>query len=279
MCDGCKSWFHPKCQGLSVEAFRALSKYDFLWLCISCKPKVMAILDVGMNLESRIEKAEKRILESLSETQATNQFHTQLKDKILKMEKSVNQIKEQQTKMETSMKEQREAVQAVPRCTEELKNSAHEIKRFVVSQDKEDRECNIILHNIPESTSQDPSVRKKHDSDSFHGVVAALLGSEAKVEITQIFRLGKKLTPPEQAGATVAEQKPRLMMIKLKDREKVNQLIKRRTLLKEAGYSNVYLTKDLSPEERAAQKKLREELRLKGKETYRIFRGKVVPRS
>ena len=54
----------------------------------------MAILDVGMNLESRIEKAEKRILESLSETQATNQFHTQLKDKILKMEKSVNQIKE-----------------------------------------------------------------------------------------------------------------------------------------------------------------------------------------
>ena len=52
------------------------------------------------------------------------------------------------------------------------------------------------------------------------------MGSEAKVEITQIFRLGKKLTPLEQAGATVAEQKPRLMMIKLKDREKVNQLIK-----------------------------------------------------
>ena len=74
----------------------------------------MAIPDVGVNLESCIEKAEKRILESLSETEATNQFHTQLKDKILKMENSVNQIKEQQTKMEKSMKEQKEAVQAVP---------------------------------------------------------------------------------------------------------------------------------------------------------------------
>ena len=42
MCDGCKSWFHPKCQGLSVEAFRALSKYDFLWLCITASLKNMA---------------------------------------------------------------------------------------------------------------------------------------------------------------------------------------------------------------------------------------------
>ena len=58
------------------------------------------------------------------------------------------------------MREQKEDVQAVPRCVEELK-SVHEIKRFVVSQDKEDREWNIIFHNIPESTSQDPSVRKK----------------------------------------------------------------------------------------------------------------------
>ena len=181
--------------------------------------------------------------------------------------------------MESAMKEQKEAVQAVPRCTEELKNSVHEIKRFVVSQDKEDRECNIILHNIPESTSQDPLVRKKYDSDSFQGVVAALLGSETKVETTQIFRLGKKLMTQEQGGGSEADQKPRLMMIKLKDREKVNQLIKRRTLLKEAGYSNVYLTKDVSPEERAAQKKLHEELRFKGKETHRIFWGKVVPRS
>ena len=156
MCDGCKSWFHPKCQGLTLEAFRALSKYDFLLLCISCKPKFMAILEVGMSLEMCIKKAEKRILESLSESWVSNQFHTQMKDKIQQMEKSVSQIKEQQTKMESVMKEQKEAVQAVLRCTKELRNSAHEIKRFVVSQDKEDRKCNIILHNIPESTSQDP---------------------------------------------------------------------------------------------------------------------------
>ena len=100
----------------------------------------MAILEVGMSLEMRIDKAEKRILESLSESQVSNQFHIQLKDKIQQMEKSVNQVNEQQTKMESAMKEQKEAVQDVLSYTEELKNSVHEIKRLVVSQDKENRE-------------------------------------------------------------------------------------------------------------------------------------------
>ena len=55
-------------------------------------------------------------------------------------------------------------------------------------------------------------------------------------------------------------------------------LMKRRTQLKDVGFPNVYLTKDLSPEEREAQKKLRQELEEKGKETHKIFRGKVLPR-
>lgn len=203
----------------------------------------------------------------------------QLTDKIQQMEKSVSEIKEQQRKIEVSMKEQKEAVQAVPRCTEELKNSAHEIKRYVESQDKEDRDSNIILHNIPESTAEDPAVRKQHDSEIFQGVVTALLGGETKVETTNVFRMGKKQVSQGQGPAPVTAQKPRLMMVKLKDRDDVNKLIKRRTHLKEAGYPNVYITKDMPPEERAIQRKLREELRHKGKETHRIFRGKVVPRN
>ena len=85
-CDSCKEWFHPKCQGLSVEEFRAISKYDFIWPCIDCKPKVVALLEIGNSLEMRIEKAEKKILDSLSETKPTQQFHMQLKDKIQQLE-------------------------------------------------------------------------------------------------------------------------------------------------------------------------------------------------
>ena len=45
MCDGCERWFHPKCQSLSTDAFRALSKYDFAFLCLECRPKLMMMLD------------------------------------------------------------------------------------------------------------------------------------------------------------------------------------------------------------------------------------------
>ena len=66
-------------------------------------------------------------------------------------------------------------------------------------------------------------------------------------------------------------------MKKLKDREMVNQLIKTRTLLREAEYSDVYLSKDVSPDKSIAQKKLCEELRFKGKKTHIIFQGKFIP--
>ena len=32
MCNMCWQWFHPKCQGLSTEAFRALSRFSRLYM-------------------------------------------------------------------------------------------------------------------------------------------------------------------------------------------------------------------------------------------------------
>ena len=203
----------------------------------------------GENLEIRIAEAEKKILDTLKD-KTRDASQAPLTEKIGLLEKAVERLCEQQAKTEVVMKEQKDAVQIVPQYTEELKHSAAEIKKIVEAQNKDERGSNIILHNIPESMSPDPDVRKQHDANSFKGVTTSLLG-DVKVEIVQVFRLGKKQVAE---GALPANQKPRLMMIKLKDRDLVNQLIKRRTQLKEVGYPNVYLTKDLSPEEREAQK-------------------------
>ena len=91
-----------------------------------------------------------------------------------------------------------------------------------------------------------------------------------------MFRLGKKQQASEDPQA--AEPKPRLILVKLKNKDHVEMLMKRRLNLKERGYPNVYITKDLPPEEREVQKKLRKELAEKGKETHRIFQGKVIRR-
>ena len=137
MCDGCKSWFRPKCKGLSVEAFRALSKYDFLWLCISCKPRVMAILDVGMNLESRIEKAEKKI--GVTERDTGDKSVPRTVEGHSKDGEVSESNKRTANKNGNINEGTKGSCSGCPRYTEELKNSVHEIKRLVVSQDKEDR--------------------------------------------------------------------------------------------------------------------------------------------
>ena len=68
------------------------------------------------------------------------------------------------------------------------------------------------------------------------------------------------------------------MLVGLKKKEDVDMLIKERWNLSKVGFSNIYITRDLTPEQREEQKKLREELASKGKDTHRIFRGRVVPR-
>ena len=56
-------------------------------------------------------------------------------------------------------------------------------------------------------------------------------------------------------------------------------LYKSRFNLKEKGYPNTYITRDLSLEERERQKKLRQELVQKGKDSHKISGGKVVPKN
>ena len=235
--------------------------------------------DTGKGIVTCMEKAESRIVDMLKESQAckseSERLQGQLDRKIKQIEVTVMQLKEQQVKVESAMKEQTQVVQSVPKYSEQLKNSAQEIKKFVDIQDKESRECNIILHNIPESDDQSPTARKEHDAKVFQKVATALLGSNTEAEPLQIIRLGKKVLPQE--GATT--RKSRLMLLKLSKKELVHELLRKRTQLKEKGFPNVYLSKDLSPEERAAEKVLRGELAQKGRETHTIFRGRVVPRT
>lgn len=275
-CDLCEGWYHPKCQGLTIDAFRALSKYDFIWLCMTCKPNFMNVLKMGSRIESRIEATERKILGAIESSSVKSDNSKLLEDRIISMEKAVSvRMKEQQEEIEKSLNAQKEVAENMPKLQSELKKSTQELKKIVEKkEDKELREVNVIIHNIPESKSSDAATRKKYDSDSFQNIVEALLGGDRRMETTKTYRLGKK----KEIREGEEQQKPRLMLVGLKTREEVDSLISRRFNLPHVGFSNIYITRDLSPEEREEQKRLREELSKKGKDAYRIFRGKVVPR-
>ena len=58
----------------------------------------------------------------------------------------------------------------------------------------------------------------------------------------------------------------------------MKRLMKLRHFLKNSGFANIYKSRDLPPEEREIQRKLREELKVKGRTTHCLFRGRVVPK-
>ena len=272
MCDACKQWYHSRCQKLSDKEFRALSEFDFLWVCMECRPNIIPIAELRKEFREGMENIENKITQALNDAK----FKKEIEQKLQALEDNVmKRVKEQQERVEKSIKEQVNVVQKLPEYTAELKTSAKNLQKIVENKAEHDaRERNILLHNIEESQSDNSEERKHHDTEIFQRLVTSLTGKQ-DVEIVNIYRLGKK---PENNGNEGMNARKRLMLVKVKDREIVNELIRKRTKLREVGFLNVYLTRDLSPEDRESQKKLRMELEQKGKTTHKIFRGKVVPR-
>ena len=278
MCDSCKQWYHPKCQGLAQDAFKMLSKYELLWLCSSCKPSVMSMLELGKHLEARIETAEKKIIEALDKVRPSTELGKKVDEKMANMERVVvEKIKEQKVKVTSSLEEQKEMVKIVPKATAEIKRKTDELREYMEKKDdKLAREVNVLVHNLPESDAEEGEQRKEQDISKFQNMVRALIGDSLSVEPVKVFRLGKKRENRDERDAT--PPKPRLMLVKLTSKEHVEILIKNRQKLREAGFPNIYLTRDLPPEEREKQRRLRQELADKGKDSHRIFQGRVVPR-
>ena len=148
------------------------------------------------------------------------------------------------------------------------------MKKFVQLQEKGDRSMNVLIHNVEESKSKNIGERMQHDIVKVREVANAL-GINQDLNIVKIFRLNRK----HQPGQENEKKNARILLIKFKSEDESELLYNRRFNLRQySDFDNIFISRDLSPEQRLHQRKLREELKEKGKEKYQIFRGKVVAR-
>ena len=141
-------------------------------------------------------------------------------------------------------------------------------------REREERKCNIILHNVPEPTSED----KKH---------------EEKVKIREIFAVMKNEDIEPKIMVRLGQprnNKPRLLKVVLDSVNSKNKLLGSTKWLRAKtgdrniphGWSNVFLTPDLTKEDRDKNKALRGELeRRKHSENNSnpvIYRGQILDR-
>ena len=293
-CDVCEMWFHPKCQGITIRAFQVIAEYKLFWPCDTCREKLESTKNIIKYLDEKLETLGREIQverKSIDEKlvakleEGLNQIEVALDRKLAEQKKAVEtSLKMQEEVIENSVKAQAEGKQSyadmvaksvkdIPKFTEELKNSAVNLTKMVESRkEKELRENNLILHNVKESREEDSKKRREHDEAVFAEVISGVLGDQNRpeIQIEKAYRLGKK-TDDEKA-------KPRLLLIRLKSKENVDLIMKYRKLLRQNAPSlgPVFITRDLTKEEREKEWQLRKELEEKGKETHRVFRGKVI---
>ena len=155
--------------------------------------------------------------------------------------------------------------------SDELSNAV----KSVINEEKERnrRKLNLIIHNIPKSEAEAPDIRKEEDTKQ----IIDVFRKQPKVEanISSIVRLGKKGGGP----------KPRLLI-----RVTVNSESEKAAILQNtkrlwlsdtpANYRKVFITPDLTPREREANKELRAQLAEANKEgnQFKIKNGRIVRR-
>ena len=147
-------------------------------------------------------------------------------------------------------------------------------KSLLAFREREDRKCNIILHNVAEPSSED---KKEEDQGHIEDIIRSVKCEEVKVE--SFFRLGKP-----------ADGKKRLIKVCLDSVSSKHKMLGGTKVLREkkdgeytSKWSNVFITPDLTKEERDKSRELRTELKRR-KEVEKngnlvIFRGSIVDKN
>jgi len=137
-------------------------------------------------------------------------------------------------------------------------------------REKERRQTNLIFHNIGESLSKDPLIRKQHDIKEITKLLSECMN--VKCSIKNALRIGKK----------GQREKPRLLKIMFATIEGKGAVLHNKSQLQKDGVpeyaKNIHITPDLTPTEQESNKKLRQELNTLNKDgkKYMIKNGAIV---
>ena len=226
-CDICDFWFHKTCQGISDQLYKVLTSQEtdsISWFCSGCKrgaKKVMLQLtrlrerqDV---VESKMDNIEKRQVET------TNKLEV--------IEDRVEKLESQERAVVTDLGQPSLAVKEI--------------------EERERRKNNVVLFNVPESSSQDPKLRHADDVAKFKTLCQSNLDVEP-AEVDTAYRLG-----PKSKNGNIC----RPLKVQLTSNVTKKQILSNAKKLRATGDSankQIAIAHDLTPMQREEIKRLRE---------------------
>ena len=255
-CQWCAKWEHMKCAKMSKPEYDILSNCtpQIVFFCSLCISKLPSVLDQtsNVNINSKIET-----------------LQTQVTDLVTKVNEQINNRLQQLEEKLTSIPSTSQSISTSCSSTDE---STENLASQVIDEyrDRENRKLNVILHNVPESTSTDVTECISHDTDAVLDLTNKI--GAGPVEVSSVARLGKKL-----------DGKHRLMKVRFNTMQQKHRVLANAKNLRSLSSTlqKVFITPDQSLKERQQNKLLYDELlrhRRGGEGDLVIRRGKITKR-
>jgi len=228
-CDLCGAWIHSQCENVPDEVYENLnavlgSLSNIVYYCDTnnCVSRIKQLLFDFFDgkHQSDYQSVESKMVSAIRETvpgcvsNSYNELKTKIGDITTQMKDlatSNHQLQEQIKSITTSMKDLHKqsyaaAVQSSSSNTEEASASGQafptvtsgpDALRNAVSsvineeKDKQKRRLNLIVHNMIESSADQPQARKEQDIANLQDILSSQL--EVRVHISSAIRLGKEV--------------------------------------------------------------------------------------
>ena len=214
-CDRSETWYCIKCAKISEAGYQFLSSKeaeDISWYCKSCKqPAIVAVLE-NKGIEDKVKEHTEKINQKI-EAIESNLHEEAESTEVEKLQKRVEELENRMKKVQDNSQGGRSWADITDSA--EKRTVQEVIEKSLKDRDNEEKERqkrqrNIIIFELPESKETNTEDRKEEDIRKFIGLCRNI----CKINITEeslekAIRLSK-----------VSDDKERLLLITLKEENK-----------------------------------------------------------
>lgn len=246
-CEWCDSWTHFDCAKMRGHKYESLiANQNVLFVCVECL-EFYDVVKVGIRAIRKAHGSSKKsntgintsiINEAVSLmcTVANANDVSEVK-KVLKH----NDCSSYADALKKDMTDMKNDIAELKRCMNQKVSAVGDA--ILEGKEKERRETNIILHQVPESSNEADA--KEHDVQKVKDVLNGI--GLCNIELLRVFRLGPKRP----------DGKSRLLLADVGSKDKRDNILRRApNLRKVESLSRVFICEDRTPAEQEAMRKL-----------------------
>ena len=298
MCDLCRCWYHKKCQKIEDNIYKAIHSQEgqasLYWMCKHCSKVGKPLMDKMSEILLGIKATENKLAEETRERKELQEIVTDYGTRLAKLENKEEKEEEMKnvatTAVETYMQEYPPLGEAQSELKKAMEEHNQELLQKTAAKTKEEidelnrrktREKNLIFYNV----IGDEKATAEEQMLADFNQIAKLYEDKTDIikdDIFAISRLGQK-----------KDNQIRPVRVSFSDVQKKNEVLrKNRDLMINSDqletcscqlktkHIHVYVSNDRTLQQRATDKKLRTELKLRreaGEENLVIRNEKIVP--